>query len=69
MNYKKTNSYKSFIKSKYLSLKYKNYFNIYDNLFNEYKNKNIFIEIEKKKYKARIEPSALHDPNNLILKK
>ena len=46
MNYKKTNSYKSFIKSKYLSLKYKNYFNIYDNLFNEYKNKNItFVEI------------------------
>ena len=46
MNYKKTNSYKSFIKSKYLSLKYKNYFNIYDNLFNEYKNKNItFLEI------------------------
>ena len=46
MYYKKTNSYKSFIKSKYLSLKYKNYFFIYDKLFNEYKNKNItFVEI------------------------
>ena len=46
MYYKKTNSYKSFIKSKYLSLKYKNYFFIYDKLFNEYRNKNItFVEI------------------------
>ena len=46
MYYKKTNSYKSFIKSKYLSLKYKNYFFIYDKLFDEYRNKNItFVEI------------------------
>ena len=46
MNYKKTKSYKSFMKSNYLALKYKNYFNIYDNLFNKYRNKNItFIEI------------------------
>jgi len=46
MYYKKTNSYKSFVKSKYLSLKYKNYFFIYDKLFNKYKNKNItFVEI------------------------
>ena len=46
MNYKKTNSYKSFIKSKYLSLKYKNYFNVYDKLFNKYRNKKItFVEV------------------------
>ena len=46
MNYKNTRSYKSFIKSKYLSLKYKNYFYIYDKLFNKYKNKNItFVEV------------------------
>mgnify|MGYP001364377661 CR=1 FL=1 len=46
MNYKKTLSYKSFYNSKYLSLKYKNYFLIYDKLFNKYKNKKIiFVEI------------------------
>ena len=46
MYFKKTSSYKSFIKSKYLSLKYKNYFYIYDKLFHKYKNKNItFVEI------------------------
>ena len=46
MYYKKTNSYKSFTKSKYLSLKYKNYFLIYDKLFNQYRNKKIiFVDI------------------------
>ena len=46
MYFKKTKSYKSFLKSKYLSLKYKNYFFIYDKLLNKYKNKNItFVEI------------------------
>ena len=41
MNYKKTNTYKSFLKSKYLSLKLSNYFNIYDEIFSKYKNKKI----------------------------
>ena len=46
MHYKKTKSYNSFIKSKYLSLKWKNYFYIYDKLFEKYKNKKItFVEI------------------------
>ena len=46
MLFKKTKSYNSFIRSKYLSLKYKNYFYIYDNLFKKYKNKKItFVEI------------------------
>ena len=46
MHFKKTKSYNSFIRSKYLSLKYKNYFYIYDNLFKKYKNKKItFVEI------------------------
>ena len=46
MNYKKTNTYKSFLKSKYYSLKYSNYFHIYDELFSKYKNKKIiFVEI------------------------
>jgi hypothetical protein len=35
-----------FNKSKYLSIKYKNYFPIYENIFKEYKNKKIiFVEI------------------------
>ena len=46
MNYKKTNTYKSFLKSKYLSLKLSNYFHIYDEIFSKYKNKKItFVEI------------------------
>ena len=46
MNYKKTNTYKSFLKSKYLSFKHSNYFHIYDELFSKYKNKKItFVEI------------------------
>ena len=46
MHFKKTKSYNSFIRSKYLSLKYKIYFYIYDNLFKKYKNKKItFVEI------------------------
>ena len=46
MNYKKTFTYKSFLKSKYLSLKYINYFHIYDSLLNKYRNKKIkFVEI------------------------
>ena len=46
MHYKKAKSYKSFKKSKYFAIKHKNYFNIYDKLFNEYRNKNItFVEI------------------------
>ena len=46
MNFNKTKTYKSFKKSKYLSIKHKNYFYIYDNLFEKYRNKNItFVEI------------------------
>ena len=46
MNYKKTDTYKSFLKSKYLSFKVSNYFHIYDELFSKYKNKKItFVEI------------------------
>tara|TARA_B110001452_G_C15169027_1_gene406335 strand:- start:57 stop:857 length:801 start_codon:yes stop_codon:yes gene_type:complete len=46
MNFDKTKTYKSFKKSKYLSIKHKNYFYIYDNLFEKYRNKNItFVEI------------------------
>lgn len=46
MNYKKTFTYKSFLKSKYLSLKYINYFHVYDSLLNKYRNKKIkFVEI------------------------
>ena len=46
MHYKKTKTYNSFIKSKYLSLKWKNYFYIYDKLFKKYRNKKIiFVEI------------------------
>mgnify|MGYP002026808503 CR=1 FL=1 len=46
MHYKKTKTYNFFLKSKYLSLKYKNYFYVYDKLLEKYKNKNItFVEI------------------------
>tara|TARA_B100000900_G_scaffold406100_1_gene416631 strand:- start:314 stop:1114 length:801 start_codon:yes stop_codon:yes gene_type:complete len=46
MNYKKTNTYKSFLKSKYYCLKHTNYFDIYDDLFEKYRNKKItFVEI------------------------
>ena len=46
MNYKNTNTYKSFMKSKYSSIKCANYFHIYDELFKKYKNKKItFVEI------------------------
>ena len=41
-----TRSYKSYLKSKYLSIKHSTYFNVYDELFSKYKNKNItFLEI------------------------
>ena len=46
MNYKKTFTYKSFLRSRYLSLKYINYFHVYDSLLNKYRNKKIkFVEI------------------------
>ena len=46
MNYKKTSTYKSFMKSKYSCIKWSNYFGIYDELFKKYKNKKItFVEI------------------------
>lgn len=46
MNYKKTQSFKSFIKSKYYCSKHTNYFKIYDDLFSSYKNKKItFVDI------------------------
>ena len=46
MNYKNTHTFKAFKKSKYLSLKYSNYFSIYDSLLKKYKNKKIiFVEI------------------------
>ena len=46
MTYKKTNSYKSFLKSKYNCIKHTNYFAIYDDLFSKYRNKKIiFVEI------------------------
>ena len=46
MNYKNTHTFKAFKKSKYLSLKYSNYFPIYDSLLKKYKNKKIiFVEI------------------------
>ena len=46
MNYKNTHTFKAFKKSKYLSLKYKNYFSIYDQLLNNYRNKKIiFVEV------------------------
>ena len=46
MSFKKTKSYKSFLKSKYSCIKCINYFNIYDELFKKYRNqKIIFVEI------------------------
>ena len=30
--------------------------------------KDFFIEVEKKKYEAVLEPRALHDPDNLIIR-
>ena len=46
MNYKKTQSFKSFINSKYYCSKHTNYFKVYDDLFSSYKNKEItFVDI------------------------
>jgi len=46
LNYKKTLTFKAFKKSKYFSLKYINYFHIYDSLLKKYRNKKIvFVEI------------------------
>jgi hypothetical protein len=46
LNYKKTLTFKAFKKSKYFSLKYINYFSIYDSLLNKFRNKKIiFVEI------------------------
>ena len=46
MNYKKTLTFKAFKKSKYFSLKYANYFHIYDSILKKYRNKKIiFVEI------------------------
>ena len=46
MNYKNTFTFKAFKKSKYFSLKYINYFPIYDSLLNKFRNKKIiFVEI------------------------
>ena len=46
MSFKKTKTYKSFLKSKYYCLKHNNYFNIYDDLFEKYRNRKItFVEI------------------------
>ncbi len=46
MNYKKTQTFKAFKKSKYFSLKYFNYFPIYDSLLKKFRNKKIkFVEI------------------------
>ena len=46
MDYKKTLSFKSFIKSKYYCSKHKNYFEVYDRLFSSYRNKKItFVDI------------------------
>ena len=46
MNYKKTLTFKAFKKSKYFSLKYINYFKIYDDLLSKFRNKKIiFVEI------------------------
>ncbi len=46
MSYKKSLSYKSFIKSRYKSFKHSSYFEVYDELFLKYRNKKItFIEI------------------------
>ena len=46
MNYKKSLSYKAFIKSPYKSIKHSSYFEVYDELFSKYRNKEItFVEI------------------------
>tara|TARA_B100000963_G_C22587639_1_gene653918 strand:+ start:564 stop:1364 length:801 start_codon:yes stop_codon:yes gene_type:complete len=46
VSYKKSLSYKSFIKSKYSCIKHTNYFPVYDQLFKYYRGKNItFVEI------------------------
>ncbi len=46
MNYKNTLTFKAFKKSKYFSLKYINYFPIYDELLKKFRNKKIvFVEI------------------------
>ena len=46
MNYKSTLTFKAFKKSKYFSLKYINYFPIYDSLLSKFRNKKIiFVEI------------------------
>lgn len=46
MSYRTSSSYKSFLKSKYRSIKYSTYFEIYDHIFNHYKKKKIkFVEI------------------------
>ena len=46
MSYKNTNSYKCFMSSKYNCIKYTNYFQAYDQLFNQYIGKKItFVEI------------------------
>ena len=46
MNYKKTQSFKSFINSKYYCSKHTKYFKVYDDLFSSYKNKEItFVDI------------------------
>jgi len=46
VSYKKTKTYKYFINSKYSCIKHKNYFQIYDKLFDIYRNKKIiFVEI------------------------
>ena len=46
MNYKNTLTFKAFKKSKYFSLKYINYFPIYDELLKKFRNKIVFVEIE-----------------------
>jgi len=46
VSYKKSLSYKSFLKSRYKSFKHSSYFEVYDELFSKYRNKKItFIEI------------------------
>lgn len=46
MSYKKSLSYKSFLKSPYKSIKHTTYFEVYDDLFSKYRNKKItFVEI------------------------
>ena len=46
MSYKKNLSYKAFLKSPFKSIKHSTYFDVYDELFTKYRNKNItFVEI------------------------